>query len=89
MADGPQPGPDGFQLGLFVPGPPTHDAATALALQQLVAKGAMPPLVLAVDDCRARYTQWLAQGVEFTRSRSSAMAPSTPDSVTRQAMAGR
>lgn len=23
------PGQDGFQLGLFVPGPPTHDAATA------------------------------------------------------------
>ena len=43
------------------------DAATAQALQQLVAKGAMPPLVLAVDDCQARYTQWLAQGVEFTQ----------------------
>ena len=25
------------------------------------------PLVLAVDDCQARYTQWLAQGVEFTQ----------------------
>ncbi|MBH1512269.1 glyoxalase [Stenotrophomonas maltophilia] len=62
------PGQDGFQLGLFVPGPPTHDAATAQALQQLVAKGAMPPLVLAVDDCQARYTQWLAQGVEFTQA---------------------
>jgi catechol 2,3-dioxygenase-like lactoylglutathione lyase family enzyme len=47
LADGTQPGQDGFQLGLFVPGPPTHDAATAQALQQLVAKGAMPPLVLA------------------------------------------
>ncbi len=61
------PGQDGFQLGLFVPGPPTHDAATALSLQQLVAKGAMPPLVLAVDDCQACYTQWLALGVEFTQ----------------------
>ena len=26
-----------------------------------------PPLVLAVDDCQACYTQWLAQGVEFTQ----------------------
>ncbi|OBU68407.1 glyoxalase [Stenotrophomonas maltophilia] len=58
-------GQQGFQLGLFVPGPPTHDAATAQALQQLVAKGAMPPLVLAVDDCRARYVEWQAKGVEF------------------------
>ena len=46
--------PPSFQLGLFVPGPPVHDEATAQALQALVAKGAMPPLVLAVDDCRAR-----------------------------------
>ena len=52
------PDQDGFQLGLFVPGPLTHDAATAQALQQLVAKGAIPPLVLAVDDCHARYAQW-------------------------------
>ncbi|WP_342587295.1 VOC family protein, partial [Stenotrophomonas maltophilia] len=42
-----------------------HDAATAQALRQLVAKGAMPPLVLAVDDCRARYVEWQAKGVEF------------------------
>ncbi|MNI84794.1 Glyoxalase-like domain protein [compost metagenome] len=57
----------GFQLGLFKPGPPVHDAATALTLQQMVAKGAMPPLVLAVDDCRASYEQLLARGVEFTQ----------------------
>jgi catechol 2,3-dioxygenase-like lactoylglutathione lyase family enzyme len=56
-----------FQLGLFVPGPPVHDHATAQALAALVAKGAMPALVLAVDDCRAAYTRLSAAGVEFTQ----------------------
>ena len=44
-----------FQLGLFKPQPPTVDAATAQTLSEMVAKGAMPPLVLVVDDCRAAY----------------------------------
>ena len=44
-----------FQLGLFKPGPPIHDAATAQTLYEIVAKGAMRPLVLMVDDCRATY----------------------------------
>lgn len=56
-----------FQLGLFAPGPPVHDEATARALRELVAKGAMPPLVLTVDDCRAAYDRLLAKGVEFTQ----------------------
>ena len=56
-----------FQLGLFVPGPPMHDEATAQALRAIVAKGAMPPLVMQVDDCRASYEQFVAQGVEFTQ----------------------
>lgn len=56
-----------FQLGLFVPGPPVHDAATAQALNALVAKGAMPPLVLSVSDCRAAYERLHAAGVEFTQ----------------------
>ncbi|WP_313321293.1 VOC family protein [Stenotrophomonas sp.] len=60
-------GDAGFQLGLFKPGPPVHDEATAQTLQQMVAKGAMPPLVLAVDDCRAAYEQLAARGVEFTQ----------------------
>jgi len=29
------------------------DAATAQTLREIVVKGAMPPLVLVVDDCRA------------------------------------
>jgi catechol 2,3-dioxygenase-like lactoylglutathione lyase family enzyme len=56
-----------FQLGLFVPGPPMQDAATAQSLRALVAKGAMPPLVLSVDDCRAAYERMRARGVEFTQ----------------------
>jgi len=56
-----------FQLGLFKPGAPMHDAATAQALEQLVAKGAMPPLVLQVDDCRAAYARLRERGVEFTQ----------------------
>ena len=56
-----------FQLGLFVPAPPVHDAATAQALRALVAKGAMPPLVLEVDDCKAAHARMRDRGVEFTQ----------------------
>ena len=56
-----------FQLGLYVPGPPVHDAATAQALNALVAKGAMPPMVLEVDDCFATYDRLHQRGVEFTQ----------------------
>jgi catechol 2,3-dioxygenase-like lactoylglutathione lyase family enzyme len=56
-----------FQLGLFMPGPPVHDAATAQTLRAMVAKGAMPPLVLTVNDCRASYESMRAGGVEFTQ----------------------
>ncbi|MYN06088.1 VOC family protein [Pseudoduganella aquatica] len=56
-----------FQLGLYVPGPPTHDAATAQTLSAMVAKGAMPPLVLVVDDCRAAWHTMRELGVEFTQ----------------------
>jgi catechol 2,3-dioxygenase-like lactoylglutathione lyase family enzyme len=56
-----------FQLGLFKPGPPVHDGATAQTLHEIVAKGAMPPLVLHVDDCRSAYENMKARGVEFTQ----------------------
>jgi hypothetical protein len=36
-------------------------------LREVVAKGAMPPLVLEVDDCRAAHDRMLARGVEFTQ----------------------
>ncbi|HEY0194959.1 MAG TPA: VOC family protein [Kofleriaceae bacterium] len=57
----------GFQLGLYAPGPPTLDAATAQTVRELVAKGAMPPLVLSVADCRAEYDRLRSRGVEFTQ----------------------
>ena len=56
-----------FQLGLFRPQAPVLDAATAQAAGELVAKGAMPPLVLMVDDCRGTFERLRAQGVEFTQ----------------------
>ena len=56
-----------FQLGLFTPGPPTVDEATAQTLREAVAKGAMPPLVMIVDDVRAAYDRMKARGVEFTQ----------------------
>jgi catechol 2,3-dioxygenase-like lactoylglutathione lyase family enzyme len=56
-----------LQLGLFKPGPPMLDEATAQTVQAIVAKGAMPPLVLGVDNCRAAYERMHAAGVEFTQ----------------------
>jgi catechol 2,3-dioxygenase-like lactoylglutathione lyase family enzyme len=56
-----------FQLGLFKPQPPTVDETTAEILNEVVAKGAMPPLVLIVDDCRAAYERFRQVGVEFTQ----------------------
>ena len=56
-----------FQLGLFKPQPPTVDEATAQTLNAIVAKGAMPPLVLVVDSCEAAYEEMRERGVEFTQ----------------------
>jgi catechol 2,3-dioxygenase-like lactoylglutathione lyase family enzyme len=56
-----------FQLGLFTPQSPMVDEATAQTLREVVAKGAMPPLVLMVADCRAAYARMSEQGVEFTQ----------------------
>ena len=61
------PDQPGFQLGLFKPQPPTVDEATAQRLGEMIAKGAMPPLVLVVDDCRAACDRFREHGVEFTQ----------------------
>lgn len=61
------PSQPGFQLGLFRPGPPLHDEATTQALNELVAKGAMPGLVLHVADCRAEFARLQAAGVDTTQ----------------------
>lgn len=56
-----------FQLGLFTPDQPMLDAATVQTLREIVAKGAMPPLLLVVDDVRAAHDRMRARGVEFTQ----------------------
>ena len=56
-----------FQLGLFSPGPPTLDEATAQSVRAILAKGAMPPLVFSVTDCRAMCEEIRAKGVEITQ----------------------
>jgi len=56
-----------FQLGLFRPQPPAVDEMTAGTLDEAVAKGAMPPLVLVVEDCRGAWETLRARGVEFTQ----------------------
>lgn len=56
-----------FQLGLFVPAPPTLDEGSAQQLRALVAKGAMPPLILELTDVRAACEVLRARGVELTQ----------------------
>ena len=56
-----------FQLGLFRPQAPALDEGTVKAVREIVAKGAMPPLVFEVDDCRAAHAKLAAAGVEFTQ----------------------
>lgn len=56
-----------FELGLFLPQEPVLDAKTAQTMREMVAKGAMPPLVLVVEDCRAAYDAMRSKGVEFTQ----------------------
>jgi catechol 2,3-dioxygenase-like lactoylglutathione lyase family enzyme len=61
------PNQPSFELGLFLPQEPVLDAATAQTMREMVAKGAMPPLVLVVEDCRTAYEAMSAKGVEFTQ----------------------
>ena len=61
------PNQPSFELGLFLPQEPVLDAATARTMREMVAKGAMAPLVLIVEDCRAAYDALKAKGVEFTQ----------------------
>ena len=56
-----------FELGLFAPQEPVMDAATSQTMREMVAKGAMPPLVLVVEDCKAAYEDMRKKGVEFTQ----------------------
>jgi catechol 2,3-dioxygenase-like lactoylglutathione lyase family enzyme len=56
-----------FQLGLFKPQAPVLDAASVQSLLEIVAKGAMPPLVFVVDDCHAACKRMRKKGVEITQ----------------------
>ena len=56
-----------IELGLFAPQEPVMDAATAQTMREMVAKGAMPPLVLVVEDCKVAYEDMRKKGVEFTQ----------------------
>ena len=56
-----------FQLGLFKPQPPSVDEGTIATLNEIIAKGAMPPLVLVVENCRAACDELRSRGVEFTQ----------------------
>ena len=56
-----------FQLGLFSTQSPMIDQATTQTLREIVAKGAMPPMVLEVDDCHTAYDRMRTRGVEFTQ----------------------
>jgi catechol 2,3-dioxygenase-like lactoylglutathione lyase family enzyme len=42
-----------------------HDPATADAIRELVAKGALGPGVMATEDCRGTHAELVAKGVEF------------------------
>ena len=56
-----------FQLGLFLPQAPVLDEATAQSARAMVAKGAMPPLVLEVADVNATCAGLKARVVELTQ----------------------
>ena len=61
------PNQPSFELGLFLPQEPVMDAATAQTMREMVSKGARPPMVLVVEDCKASYDALKAKGVEFTQ----------------------
>jgi uncharacterized glyoxalase superfamily protein PhnB len=63
------PGERATEISLEQPGPPLHDAATADAIRELMAKGALGGgLVFLTDDARALYDTLRERGVtDFTQ----------------------
>jgi catechol 2,3-dioxygenase-like lactoylglutathione lyase family enzyme len=53
-----------LQILLDHPGPPFVDAESAAQIDTLTAKGMLGALFFAVDDCRARFDELVAKGVE-------------------------
>jgi catechol 2,3-dioxygenase-like lactoylglutathione lyase family enzyme len=61
------PGEPDREVLLEKPGPPAHDETTAEQVRELVTKGATGfALGLRTDDCRKRYEELSAKGVEVT-----------------------
>jgi catechol 2,3-dioxygenase-like lactoylglutathione lyase family enzyme len=50
---------------MSVPGPPVFDENTRNQIQALLARGASGGLFFSTDDCRERYEELTARGVEF------------------------
>lgn len=63
---GPRDQPDVSIVLMAIPGPPFMDNATRGKLDDLIAKGFAGTIFLTTDDCRARYEELAARGVEFT-----------------------
>lgn len=63
---GPPNQPDVAIVLMAIPGPPMIDPATGEQLRDLMAKGLAGTVFLTTDDCRARYEELRARGVEFT-----------------------
>jgi catechol 2,3-dioxygenase-like lactoylglutathione lyase family enzyme len=62
------PGEPGTEIFLEEPGPPTHDAATAAQLRELITKGAMGSLVFHAEDIHGLYETLKERGVtDFTQ----------------------
>lgn len=63
---GPPNQPDVAIVLMAIPGPPMIDQATGEQLRDLMGKGLAGTVFLTTDDCRARYEELSARGVEFT-----------------------
>jgi catechol 2,3-dioxygenase-like lactoylglutathione lyase family enzyme len=65
LAVGPADQPDIAITLMAIPGPPILDAATAVQLRDLLAKGFAGTLFLTTDDVQASYEELKSRGIEF------------------------
>lgn len=66
LSVGPPNQPEISIVLMAIPGPPFVDDVTKGKLDDLIAKGFAGTVFLTTDDCRARYEELAARGVEFT-----------------------
>jgi catechol 2,3-dioxygenase-like lactoylglutathione lyase family enzyme len=62
---GPPEQPD-VEIVLALPEPPALDPDTVDAVRDVLARGAMGGCILHTEDCRAKYEELKARGVEFS-----------------------